>query len=45
MSSSGVPSNMSMFSTWRRFPSIFVSFTTDIPIGFGLLGARVANTP
>jgi len=45
MSSSGVPSMMSMFSTCRVFPSTLVSFTMEMPIGFGLPGARVANTP
>jgi len=35
----------SMSSMYNIFSSIFVNFTTDIPIELGLFGALVANTP
>src|SRR5271157_2652444 len=45
MSSNGVPSNTS--TSWIRSVhlSTATSLTTDKPIGFGRLGARVENTP
>ena len=36
---------MSIPDTYKSVPSIFSSFTTDNPIGFGRLGERVAKTP
>ena len=45
MSKRGVPSKMSMSLMCRILFSIWVSCTVDIPMGLGLAGERVANTP
>ena len=45
MSRSGVPSRMSTFLMCRTPSSILSSWTIESPIGFGRLGARVANRP
>ena len=45
MSSTGVPSSMSMSATYNVSPWMRSSFTAEIPMGFGRCGERVPNTP
>ncbi len=45
MSKTGVPSNMSRPLTFNTFFSLFKRVSTERPMGFGLTGEQVLNTP